>query len=372
MVKLLILPMKYIDEYYDKKVCRTLTEKIERKSKGREIVLMEVCGTHTMSIFRNGIKDLLPENIRVISGPGCPVCVTPNSSIDQAIALSRLDGVCITTFGDMMKVPGSSTSLIKERGRQADVRIVYSPTDAVKIAEQNPDKMVIFLGIGFETTAPIVASSLIDAFNKGLENYFILPSNKLIPPAIKSLLESGETKIDGFLLPGHVSVIIGIKPYQFISEDYNVSGAIAGFEPVDIMYAIHRLVEMIVSGSPAIENCYKRTVKSEGNIIAKKLMEDVFEVCSSEWRGLGIMPESGLGIKNKYKRFDAIKNIQVDVEETKEHTGCLCGDVLRGVVTPLDCLLFGSVCKPENPVGPCMVSTEGTCAAYYRYADYRR
>ncbi len=364
--------MKYIDEFYDRKICVNLAEEIAKKSLGTELTFMEVCGTHTMSIFRNGIKDLLPENISVLSGPGCPVCVTPNRTIDKAIAITRLNEVCVCSFGDMMRVPGSSSTLAQERGRGADVRVVYSATDAVGIAERNPDKKVVFLGIGFETTTPTVASSIKDSALKGLKNYFVLPAAKLIPPAIKAILDSGETKIDGFLLPGHVSVIIGRKPYEFIAEDYGIPCAIAGFEPTDILYAILRLVEQINNGSPAVENCYRRSVKEDGNKLAKDMMNEVFEVCDSEWRGLGVIPSSGLKIEKKYRAFDALHNFKMDVEETKENPDCLCGDVLRGVASPLDCALFGGVCTPENPAGPCMVSSEGTCAAYYKYADVRR
>lgn len=361
--------MKYIDEFYNEKICKRLAEDIRKKSKGREVVLMEVCGTHTMSIFRSGIRELLPENVKIISGPGCPVCVTPNHIIDIAIALSRLREICITTFGDMMKVPGSSSSLLKERGRNADIKVVYSAKDSLTIAEQNQDKKVVFFGIGFETTAPTVASTLIDASNKGLRNFFILPANKLIPPAIKALLDHGETNINGFLLPGHVSVIIGEEPYKFIATDYKIPCVIAGFEPVDIVYAIHQLVDMIVTDTIEIENCYKRSVKREGNRIARKIMEDVFFVCDSDWRGLGVIPDSGLDINDKYRDFNVIDNIKVEVEESKEHPGCLCGEVLRGVSSPLDCSLFGDVCTPESPAGPCMVSSEGTCAAYYKYGN---
>jgi hydrogenase expression/formation protein HypD len=361
--------MKYIDEFYDSKICATLAEEIAKKSLGTELTFMEVCGTHTMSIFRNGIKELLPENIRVLSGPGCPVCVTPNHTIDQAIAIARLNEVCVCSFGDMMRVPGSYSSLQQEHGRGADVRVVYSATDAVGIAERNPDKKVVFLGIGFETTTPTVTSSIKDSFQKNLKNYSVLSAHKLIPPAIKAILDSGETKIDGFLLPGHVSVIIGRKPYEFIAEDYGIPCAIAGFEPTDILYAILRLVEQINNGSPAVENCYRRSVKEDGNVLAKDLMNEVFEVCDSEWRGLGVIPDSGLKIREEYRELDAFCNIEVKVEETRENPDCLCGEVLRGVSLPSDCALFGGACTPESPVGPCMVSSEGTCAAYYKYAD---
>lgn len=361
--------MKYLDEFYDRKICKVLSGEILKESTGKNFTFMEVCGTHTMSIFRNGIKGLLPENIKLVSGPGCPVCVTPNAQIDRTVEFARLDKTCVVTFGDMMKVPGSSSSLEQERAQGFDVRVVYSVSDALKIAEQNPDKRVVFLGIGFETTVPTVAASLKDAKSKNLKNYFVLSCHKLIPPAIKAILDSGEVKIDGFLLPGHVSTIIGRKTYGFIAEDYGISCAVAGFEPVDILQAILCLVKQ---KTPQVENCYKRAVKEDGNPVAKDLIDEVFAVCDSEWRGLGIIPDSGLKIREGFSEFDAEKNIEVEVEPTKENPACLCGEILRGIKIPSDCKLFGKECVPENPVGPCMVSSEGTCAAWYKYADGRR
>lgn len=364
--------MKYIDEFRDSAVCKKLVEEISNTAH-KNITLMEVCGTHTMAIFQHGIKSVLPSNIKLISGPGCPVCVTPNYQIDEIIAYSRMKGVIITTFGDMIKVPGSSSSLNNEKtslpescGR--DIRIVYSPLDAVEIAYKNPKKTVIFFGVGFETTSPTVAASIQEAQNRKLKNYFVLSAHKLIPPAMKAILDTKEVFIDGFILPGHVSTIIGVKPYKFIVEDYKISCCVIGFEPVDILQGINMLVKQINKKKPSLENQYKRSVKAEGNKKAQALLDEVFEPADSEWRGIGVIPESGLKLRSKYVSFDVEKNIDVNVEKTKENPACICGAVLRGVKTPIDCRLFRKVCTPENPIGACMVSSEGSCAAYYRYS----
>ena len=359
--------MKYIDEFRDGRLCESLAREIFRIAGKEEITLMEVCGTHTMAIARYGIRNLLPPNIRLLSGPGCPVCVTPNSDIDRAISYSKKENTIIATFGDMMKVPGSSSSLSKEKSLGRDVRVVYSTTDAVRLAIQNPTKRVIFLGVGFETTAPTVAASIRDAKERGLRNYYVLSAHKLIPPALKALLDDKEVKIDGFILPGHVSTITGTKVYEFIPKDYGVGCVVAGFEPLDILQTILMLIKQIRNRDPKVENQYTRSVKKEGNLKAKMLIEEVFQPCDAEWRGLGNIPKSGLGMREEYADFDAERKISVEVEETKEHPGCICGEVLRGRNIPLDCSLFGKGCTPENPVGPCMVSSEGTCAAYYRY-----
>lgn len=367
--------MDYFDEFYDKRLCQFLVNEIKKELYFLQIsdplVFMEVCGTHTMAIHRNGIKEMIPGGIRLISGPGCPVCVTPNREIDQAIAFARLKGVCVATFGDMIKVPGSSSSLEREKEEGWDIRVVYSPLDALRLAEENPHKKIVFLGIGFETTAPAVAASIKDAKEKNVKNYFVMSMHKLIPPAIKAIIDANEVKINGFLLPGHVSTIIGSKSYEFIPKDYGISCAVAGFEPLDILQAIFTLLQEIRYKSPRVENCYSRSVKENGNPKAKELMEEVFEVCDAEWRGLGFIPKSGLKIREEYTSVDALKNIETKIEETKDHPGCICGSILRGVNTPLDCDLFGKFCTPQTPVGPCMVSSEGTCAAYYKYGHLR-
>jgi len=359
--------MKYIDEYRDKEICKKFSDKIHKISPNRDITFMEVCGTHTMSIARSGIKKLLPKNIRLLSGPGCPVCVTPNSGIDKAIAYAKMENTIITTFGDMMRVPGSSSSLAREKSLGGDVKIVYSASDALSIAQENPAENVIFLGVGFETTSPTIAASIKDAALKKIDNYSVLPMFKLIPPAIRAILNSGELTINGFLLPGHVSSITGTGIYRFISNEYGVSGSVTGFEPLDILQSILILLRQINDGKSEIANQYKRAVKQEGNQSALSLLKEVFETEDTEWRGIGFIKESGLKIRERYGSFDAERKIPVEAEVTKENPECICGDILRGVKIPSDCKLFDKVCNPENPIGPCMVSSEGTCAAYYKY-----
>ncbi|MBN1756092.1 hydrogenase formation protein HypD [bacterium] len=360
--------MKHISEYYQKDICGNLAGQISSGAKNLgSLTFMEVCGTHTMSIFRNGIRDLMPGNIRLLSGPGCPVCVTPNRLIDQAIALSRLPEIVIGTFGDMLRVPGSSSSLEKERARGAGIHTFYSPLDALELAKNYPQKTVVFIGIGFETTTPTVAAALMDAHQNRIHNFKVLASHKLVTPALKALLESPELKLQGFLLPGHVSTIIGRKIYEFVARDYHTPSAIAGFEPADILHAILNLVEQNRDRTARVDNCYKRSVKEDGNRIALDLMDQVFEVCDAEWRGIGEIPASGLRIREEFSDHDA-DGIEVFVEETREADGCICGEILRGVKIPADCPLFRKICHPGNPIGPCMVSTEGTCAAYYKYS----
>jgi len=364
--------MKYIDEYRDVGLVQKLMGKIHHvlQHYPKELVLMEVCGTHTMAIFRSGLQKLLPKNIRLLSGPGCPVCVTPNHYLDRAIAYARRDDVIITTFGDMMKVPGSSSSLEKEKTKDGDIRVVYSVIDALKIAKENPDKMIIFLGIGFETTAPTLAAAIKMAKEKNIQNFFVFSGHKLIPPAMEALVNAQELHVDGFICPGHVSTIIGSKPYEFIATEYNTPCIVTGFEPLDIVLAIFMLTQEIVEKRPSkVQIQYSRSVKEEGNLKALDLMEEVFEVKDSRWRGLGDIPESGLKIREEFSSFDSEVNIGVEVEETKENKGCICGLILRGIKTPLDCKLFRKECNPENPIGACMVSSEGTCAAYFKYAD---
>lgn len=361
--------MKYIDEFRDETVCRGLAREISQVADGKEMTLMEVCGTHTMAIFRYGVRSLLPPNIRLLSGPGCPVCVTPNHHIDQAIAYARNPNVIVATFGDLMKVPGSTSTLGNEKSLGGEVRIVYSVADALKLAQKNPEKSVVFLGIGFETTAPSVGASLQDAEKGGLRNYFLLSMHKLIPPAMKAILDSGDVQVNGFILPGHVCTITGTEAYEFIAQDYGVPCVATGFEPVDVLQAVLMLAKQIESGESRVENQYTRSVRKEGNPIAKSLMSEVFETVDTEWRGLGVIPNSGLRIPERYSGFDVEKNIEVEVEPTREDPNCICGDILRGVKTPLDCDLFGKGCTPESAIGPCMVSSEGTCAAYYKYGQ---
>ncbi len=363
--------MKYIDEYRNPRIAQKLLDEIRTLlcDCADGMVLMEVCGTHTMSIARAGIRRLLAGKIRLLSGPGCPVCVTPNHYLDKAVAYGRRKDVILATFGDMMKVPGSSSSLEKEKSKGTSVIVVYSPLDALKIAEQNPQKKIIFLGIGFETTAPTVAATIKIAREKNTKNFFVHCGHKLVPPAMKVLVNDPELRIDGFICPGHVSALIGSRPYDFIARDYGIPCVIAGFEPIDILQTILMLVRQIVGkDAPLIEIQYSRVVRAEGNVKALEMMSEVFEVTKSdEWRGLGTIPESGLKLNEHFCDFDAEENITVEVEETVEHPGCICGAILRGVKTPPECGLFKKVCTPENPIGACMVSSEGTCAAYYKY-----
>ena len=363
--------MKYIDEYRDKDLIRAIAEKIKhRAGSKREYKFMEVCGTHTMAIARFGLKGLLPPNIKLLSGPGCPVCVTPTGFIDKAISLSKMKDVVITTFGDMIKVPGTSSSLEKAKSEGAEVKIVYSTLDALTIAKNNPAKKIIFLGVGFETTAPTIAASIIEAKDKKIENFSVLSGHKIMPPALKALVDDKDLALNGFILPAHVSTIIGSKPYAFVAKDYKIPCAIAGFEPLDIMQGIYMLVKQSVEKKPKIEIQYDRVVKPSGNKLAQDILKKVFKVADSEWRGLGIIPKSGLSIKNKYSKFNAEKNFKIKIPKTKDNKACICGEVLKGKKTPGDCKLFGKGCTPEHPIGACMVSSEGTCSAWYAYAAH--
>ncbi len=328
------------------------------------LTVMEVCGTHTMSIARYGLRQLLPDGLRLISGPGCPVCVTAMADLDRVVALARLPEVTLATFGDLIRVPASRTTLAAERAAGADVRVVYSPRDAVHLAAAEPEREVVFAGIGFETTAPTIAASLLEARALGLTNFSVLSMHKTMPLPLKALLDLGETPISGFLLPGHVSVITGTAGYEFLARDYGVSGVVAGFEPHDILRALLRLVRM---REPAIANEYGRAVRSEGNVIAQKLLEQVFRPGDADWRGLGVIPASGLALRPEFADADAALRFPADLEPPLEPAGCRCGEVLRGVTDPAECALFGARCTPEDPVGACMVSSEGACAARYRY-----
>jgi hydrogenase expression/formation protein HypD len=358
--------VKFIDEYQDGKLARGLARRIAQRST-KTIRVMEFCGGHTHAILRYGIRQLVPKTVEMKSGPGCPVCVTSTADLDRAIALAHLPDAIITTFGDMVRVPGSYSSLQKAKAEGADVRIVYSTLDAVEMARANPEKSVIFIGIGFETTAPTIAASILKAQQEGIENFYVLSLNKLTPPVMKALLDSGEVKIDGIVCPGHVSVVIGSSPYEFIPRDYRVACVISGFEPLDILLCVEKLVEQFEKGEPKVEIAYPRGVKAEGNTKARQLMEDVYEIGEANWRGIGTVPQSGLKIRRKYERFDADKAFSVTLKPSKEPKGCRCGDVIRGAATPLECRLFRKACTPESPVGPCMVSGEGACAAYYQY-----
>jgi hydrogenase expression/formation protein HypD len=358
--------LKYISEFRRSELAQGLLTQIQRRSK-TPVRLMEFCGGHTVTIFKYGIRQLLPDTIEMVSGPGCPICVTANADLDKAIALSQMPGVIVATFGDMLKVPGSDSSLQEAKAAGADVRTVYSALDAIKIAEYNPDKSVVFLGIGFETTAPTIAASVLQAEEEVIRNYYVLSLHKLCPPVIRALFDSGELKLHGLVCPGHVSTIIGSRPWEFIARDYGVPCVVSGFELLDILQCVDMLVEQVEDDSSRVEIAYRRAVRPEGNKQALRLMEQVFEPCPAHWRGMGEIADSGLKLKKAYQRFDAELAFDIKPVPTREHAGCICGDILRGVKAPADCKLFGKACTPENPVGPCMVSSEGSCSAAYLY-----
>jgi len=360
------MTIKHADEYRDPEISRKLIEQINNFSK-KNIRLMEVCGTHTMSIFRNGIRKLIPGAIALLSGPGCPVCVTAQNEIDAFIEISGKPDTIITTFGDLMRVPGTNSSLQKERAGGKDIRMVYSTFDAIEIARKNPDKMVVFLGVGFETTAPTVAASILSARDMKIENYFVYSAHKTVPQALCALMKTKGIKIDGFILPGHVSVIIGTGAYLPFFNQYQMPCVVAGFEPSDILQAILMLVEQIENKTPGLENAYTRAVSFAGNEKAVRIMNDVFEAADIAWRGIGIIPGSGLKIRDEFSDYDAMKKFEISEKDSKEPRGCACGEILTGLKTPVECPLYKKICTPVDPVGPCMVSSEGTCAAYYKY-----
>jgi len=355
--------------YRDPEVARALLAQIERTVSGYQgsITLMEVCGTHTMAIYQHGIRALLPEQIRLISGPGCPVCVTPVNYVDRAVALARRPETIITTFGDMVRVPGSSSSLLHEQAKGAQIKIVYSPLDAVAIAARNPDKQIVFLGVGFETTTPTVAGAILAAEQQGLSNFSVLGSHKTMPAPMAALTNDPELQFDGYLCPAHVSAIIGANAYQPIVDACKVPCVVTGFEPLDMLRGVLMLTRQVVEGRAEVENEYSRVVKQDGNPKARQVLATVFEPSDARWRGIGVIPDSGLQIRADYADFNAEAKLPVEVEEPIEHQGCLCGEILKGKVRPGECPLFRQVCTPEDPVGACMVSSEGTCAAEYKY-----
>ncbi len=362
------MSLKYIEEFRDGELAKKLIKRIQKISK-KELRLMEVCGTHTMSIFRHGIRSVLPEGITLLSGPGCPVCVTAQKDIDAYVAFARVKDVIVTTFGDLMKVPGSGSTLAKEKALGADVRIVYSIFDAINIAKKNPAKEVVFCAVGFETTTPTIAASILSARADGVVNFSIYAANKLTPPALAALMETDGVNVDGFILPGHVSVITGTKAYQSTFEAYDIPSVIAGFEPIDILQAVLILVEQNEAGKPELVNAYPRAVSDEGNVKAKAIMNQVFELSHATWRGIGEIPDSGMALRKEFAVFDAAQKFDMtNLPEVPEPKGCACGEILMGLKIPEECKLYKKVCTPMNPVGPCMVSSEGACAAYYRYS----
>jgi hydrogenase expression/formation protein HypD len=357
--------MKYLDEFRDRELISTLVEAIHQKSASK-IRLMEVCGGHTLSIRKYGIQHLLPSTIELLSGPGCPVCVTDRTAIDQSIALARMPGVIVTTYGDLIRVPGSESTLNQEKALGADVRIVYSTLDALEIARSNPEKKVVFLGIGFETTTPSSAVAISEAGKQNISNFFLFSMHKLMPPAMAGLIDQG-IKIDGYIGPGHVTTIAGSGMYEPLVKKYRISVVVSGFEPVDLLQSILMLVNMKEEGRYGTEIQYKRAVTKEGNVRARELVNLVFEPSDNAWRGLGIIPESGMKIRKEFSGFDAALHFNLNIKPVPEPKGCLCGEVLRGMKKPDQCALFGRVCTPVNPVGACMVSGEGACQAWYQY-----
>lgn len=358
--------MKFVDEFRDPQAVRDLADALNRIDVPR-VRLMEVCGTHTMSIARYGLRELVVGRADLISGPGCPVCVTPQTDIDWFLEAARRPEVIAATFGDMMRVPGSYGNLETERARGADVRVVYSPSDAVEFARGNPDRQIVFFGVGFETTAPAVAMSVLEAQADGLANYSVFCAHKLIPPALKALVEASDLRLHGFILPGHVSAIIGSRPYEFVAREYGVPCVIAGFEPVDVLQAVRMLLLQIAQGRSEVEIAYGRVVSPDGNPKARTVVSEVFDIADARWRGLGEVPASGLAINAAHARFDARRRFAVTPPPAVEPKGCRCGEVLRGLIQPEECALFGGRCTPRDPVGACMVSSEGACAARHRY-----
>lgn len=354
------------NDFKDPKLARGLIDSIQALAP-EHATLMEVCGTHTVAIARNGIRSLMPEGCRLASGPGCPVCVTSNHDIDAVIALARVPEVILTTFGDMTRVPGSTSSLLKEQAAGRDVRIVYSPLDALNIAKENPERQVVFVGVGFETTTPLIAIAIKRARAMGLENFSVFAAHKNMPNAMDVLMRDPNLKVDALILPGHVSTIIGMEPWRFLAEKYGIPGVITGFEPLDVLEGIAMIMRQLHEGRAEIENAYTRGVMPQGNPVALAAIDEVFETCTATWRGLGPIEGSGYRIRDEFAQFDALRRFEPAIEPTQEPKGCRCGDVLRGIMAPDECPLFRKVCTPENPVGPCMVSSEGSCAAYFRY-----
>lgn len=362
--------MKYVNEFRNPEKALALQKEIEKLSQkiDKHLKIMEVCGGHTHSIFKYGIEEILPHNIELIHGPGCPVCVMPKGRIDEAIALCQNPNIIFTTFGDTMRVPGSKISLLQAKAQGADVRMVYSPLDSLKIAKENPHKEIVFFGLGFETTAPSTAFTILQAAVENINNFSMFSNHVLVIPALKALLNNPDLQLDGFVGPGHVSMVIGTKPYEFISQEYHKPIVISGFEPLDIFQSIWMLLKQIVENRCEVENQYNRLVEPNGNKNALQAMNQVFTVREKfEWRGLGEIPNSGFKICEEYAQFDAEVKFTIPNLKVADHKACQCGEILKGVLKPWQCKVFGTACTPETPIGTCMVSSEGACAAYYKY-----
>ncbi|PLZ25626.1 hydrogenase formation protein HypD [Fischerella thermalis] len=365
--------MKYVDEFRDSNKAKALAWQIEKLScqLGKQIKIMEVCGGHTHSIFKYGIEAVLPKAIELIHGPGCPVCVMPKGRLDDAIAIAQHPNVIFATFGDAMRVPGSQTSLLQAKATGADIRMVYSPLDSLKIAKENPNKEVVFFALGFETTAPSTAFTILQAAAENIHNFSLFCNHVLVIPALQALLDNPDLQLDGFIGPGHVSMVIGTEPYQFISQQYHKPVVISGFEPLDILQSVWMLLRQLVEKRCEVENQYRRLVENRGNQLALTAMNTVFEIREFfEWRGLGDIPYSGLKIRSEYAQFDAELKFIIPNLKVADHKACKCGEILKGVMKPWECKVFGTACTPETPIGTCMVSSEGACAAYYKYGRF--
>jgi hydrogenase expression/formation protein HypD len=366
--------MRFVDEYRDPELARVLSAQISALAEpGRHYKFMEVCGGHTHAIYRYGVHDLLPENIELVHGPGCPVCVIPMGRVDDGIALAEQPGVILTCFGDMMRVPGGRGSFLEANARGTDIRMVYSPLDALRIARENPDRQVVFYAIGFETTAPSTALTVLRAEAEGIENFSVMCSHVTIIPAIKAILDSPDLRLDAFIGPGHVSTVIGCRPYEFIAREHGKPVVCAGFEPLDVLQSVHMIMKQLAEGRSEVENQYGRVVPWDGNALALKALSKVFELRPFfEWRGLGSIPQSALRFTEAYARFDAEQRYSLPGVRVADPKACQCGEVLKGVLKPWECKVFGTACTPETPIGTCMVSSEGACAAYYNFGQYSR
>lgn len=358
--------MKYVDEYRDEAPLRQVLDRIHQDTHG-SWTLMELCGGQTHTLVRSGIDRLLPKSVEMVHGPGCPVCVTPLELIDRALAIARRPGTIFTSFGDMLRVPGSSTDLLAVKSEGGDVRIVYSPLDAVKLAQKHPEREVVFFAVGFETTAPPNAMAVWQAKKLGLDNFSILVSHVLVPPAMEAILSSPVNRVQGFLAAGHVCAVMGYREYEPIAERYRVPIVVTGFEPLDLLQGVHRVVRALEAGRHGVENQYARAVTRDGNLVAQKLVDEVFEVCHRKWRGIGEIPDSGLRLRREFARFDAERRYDVGDLTAQESPLCIAGEILQGLKKPHQCEAFGTRCTPDRPLGAPMVSTEGACSAYFRY-----
>ncbi len=365
--------MKFVDEFRDQAIALALAKRITSESAGKDWKVMEVCGGHTHTIYKFGIEDLLPQNVELVHGPGCPVCVIPMGRVDDGLAVAKTPGVIFTCFGDMMRVPGGDGSLLDAKAEGADVRMVYSPLDALKIARENPQREVVFYAIGFETTAPSTALTILRAAQENIPNFSVFCNHVTIVPPMKAILDSPDLRLDGFLGPGHVSTVVGIRPYEFVAQRYAKPVVVVGFEPLDILQGVHMVIRQVNEERCEVENQYTRIVRDDGNPRALEVIRQVFKLRPHfEWRGLGFISLSALALREEYARFDAELRFEVPGVRVADPKACQCGEVLKGVLKPWECKVFGTACTPETPIGTCMVSSEGACAAYYNFGRFSR